>query len=100
MALCYYCGKDMSEANGCDCDTLLIFIDKWREFPRIKYGDKGDLFGEGVSKDKRCGDCNCKVGYFHHWGCDGEACPECGEQLLYCYCLHKLKENTNEKRFL
>lgn len=92
MAICAYCGKDMLDSVGCGCHNLLIFIDKWREFPRIKYGSKEDLFGPVSDKFKRCGDCNCKVGHYHHWGCDAEACPECGQQMLSCNCLHKLKE--------
>ena len=101
MALCQYCGKDMLEVDGCSCKTIDIFIDQWREFPRIRYGDPGDLMHEWYRKTKpidnfefpkRCGDCNCKVGHYHHWGCDSEACPECGMQMLSCGCFHILKE--------
>lgn len=100
MAICAYCGKDMLKSDGCSCDSIDIFIDQWREFPRIRYGDPGDFLYIRNEKrgaldpldTRRCGDCNCKVGRYHHWGCDQEVCPECGMQMLSCGCLHKLKE--------
>ena len=48
-------------------------------------GAVNDLFGEMI-EGERCHDCNAKVGEYHHPGCDAEACPVCGEQLISCVC--------------
>lgn len=36
-----------------------------------------------------CGDCGCREGELHSWGCDMEECPLCGGQLLSCACREK-----------
>jgi len=83
MAKCEACGREMTTATGCRCKEVEI-NGEW--FPRIRFGRKGDLTAEfaQMSKGDRCGDCGCRVGYFHHPGCDMEACPVCGEQLISC----------------
>jgi len=71
----------MLEADGCKCSEIEV-DGKWMK--RIRYGDPGDLKYYG---EPRCHDCNCKVGTFHHPGCDSEACPKCGGQLIFsCTC--------------
>lgn len=86
MAVCEYCGLEMLEADGCKCSEIEV-DGVWMK--RIRYGDPGDLaWGyHEFKKDDRCHDCNCKVGEFHHPGCDMEACPKCGGQLIFnCTC--------------
>lgn len=81
MAKCEVCEREMLTANGCGRSLISIK----RIYQRVKVGDPGDFF-EGMSRDTRCGDCNAKMGYFHHWGCDCERCPACGGQLISCDC--------------
>ena len=75
----------MTTAAGCKC-TLIKVNRKWMK--RIRFGEEGDLawgyreFKEG----DRCPDCAAKVGNYHHPGCDMEACPRCGEQIISCGC--------------
>ena len=79
MAICEACGREMTTADGCRCS--LIKVDgEW--IRRIKCGDPRDLFGEV----EQCHDCAAKAGHYHHPGCDSEACPKCGGQLLSCDC--------------
>lgn len=37
-----------------------------------------------------CHDCDCQEGELHQPGCDMEACPFCGGQLIACGCIYKL----------
>ena len=82
MAKCPLCNKEMLTANGCSGKWIFA---NGKKFKRIKVGDPGDFF-EGDPQGTRCGDCGAMVGYFHHWGCDCERCPSCGEQLIGCDC--------------
>ena len=72
----------MLTAKGCRGSKVSV---NGEIFKRIKVGDPGDFF-EGMDTDTRCGDCNAKMGYLHHWGCDCERCPKCGQQLITCDC--------------
>lgn len=85
MVKCKYCNREMTTATGCRCSEFRI-DGEWT--PRIRFGRKGDLaWGyREFKKDDRCPDCACRVGYFHHPGCDMEACPKCGEQSICCSC--------------
>lgn len=81
---CEVCGQDMLKANGC-CGKQLRIDGKL--YTRILYGNE-DLSGLGFEPNvpERCGDCGCKKGFLHHWGCDLEVCPKCGRRLLSCEC--------------
>ena len=85
MVKCQHCGKEMTKAKGCGC--VEIEVDgEW--YPRIRVGRPGDLaYGyREFHRGDRCGDCGAQFGQFHHPGCDMEACPKCGNQLLSCDC--------------
>lgn len=82
LAKCSTCNREMLTAKGCKYSTIGI---KGKAYRRIKVGDPMDFF-YGDPKGSRCGDCGAQVGYFHHWGCDCERCPLCGEQLISCDC--------------
>lgn len=68
----------MYEADG--CLDIRIQIGK-KYYKRIPYGEDFMFYG-----DERCPDCACKIGHFHHFGCDHEQCPKCGRQLIMCTC--------------
>lgn len=82
MAKCEVCGLEMLTADGC---TIQFLFANGKKYRRIPVGGPGDFFAGG-DHDTRCGDCNAKMGAFHHWGCDCERCPACGRQLLSCDC--------------
>lgn len=76
---CKSCGRDMSAAGGCGVSFVVI---GGKRHQRIKCGDAGDM----MAPRGRCGDCGVARGQYHHVGCDLEACPVCGEQLISCSC--------------
>ncbi|MCU1365540.1 MAG: hypothetical protein JWN39_1179 [Ilumatobacteraceae bacterium] len=52
-------------------------------FDRVPYGN------EGLPLPKPhppCNDCGAIEGQLHHFGCDLESCPRCGQQLISCDC--------------
>lgn len=73
-ATCELCGGRMLKTKGCTVDTITINDKKYKRIPHP------------ATKKTNCGDCNTSPGHYHHFGCDMEMCPECGEQLLFCDC--------------
>ena len=80
MAICRFCGNDMSKADGCVKIPVKI---GGKDMDPIKYGDEK----EEADTPERCHDCNAQKGHFHHPGCDMERCPKCGGQLISCGCM-------------
>lgn len=56
-------------------------------YERIKYSSQRD-FTDKIFPF--CGDCSAIDGEYHIFGCDLEACPKCGNQLISCECDIKL----------
>lgn len=42
-----------------------------------------------MSNEQKCRDCGVLEGGIHEHGCDNEACPECGGQLIACDCCYE-----------
>jgi hypothetical protein len=70
----------MVSDDGCTMGEIKIGS-KW--YRREAYGEAGE------DTDMPCGDCGTKAGHYHHFGCDLENCPKCGDQLAFCECNKK-----------
>ena len=70
---CGYCDQEM---NGTACTTTTTVING-KPYQRT---DQAHQVPEG----RPCHDCGAPAGGLHHPGCDMEACPICGGQLLSC----------------
>ena len=81
MAICLRCGRDMLTTDGCDFPVVIIGCKKYE---RIRVGGKGDFYED--SDLPACTDCGAHQGCLHHFGCDCEICPKCGDQFLFCGC--------------
>lgn len=84
MAKCSECNKEMLKADGCRNSAIRLLA----TYARILFTNEtrfGDDFKD-ENGDRRCHDCGCKPGNFHHSGCDMEECPQCHGQLISCDC--------------
>jgi hypothetical protein len=84
----------MMETDGCNKVGVEIPTAPDGEMEQIPYG-KESWWGEGQEPtgDRRCHDCHCAVGKFHHPGCDMEQCPKCQGQLIVCGCTEATELN-------
>ena len=73
---CQDCGQEMNEARSCTFRNIKIDGEIYKR--DTDYYDVND----------RCHDCNIVNGNgnIHHFGCDIERCPKCGEQIISCDC--------------
>ena len=85
MAKCNLCEREMLEANGC-MDKDYKIDGKLMQAVRHVARDYTKYGIEIEEEDFRCHDCGCKIGEFHHTGCDMEQCPKCGGQFIFCDC--------------
>lgn len=76
-AECKLCGQHMLISVGCTCSEIEC---NGKIYKRIPYGE------DDYDIDERCHDCGAAQGNYHHYGCDMEICPVCGEQLHFCEC--------------
>jgi len=82
MANCQYCNQEMLKVDSCTMNHV--------EFPDGEILDSVPYNpSDSDDPERRCHDCNVKVGGFHHPGCDMERCPKCGGQLISCGCLEE-----------
>lgn len=75
LCVCEICGQNLKTSDGCSVGRLYIDGRMYKRIPVY-----------ASMKNGRCVDCNAKYGLYHHWGCDQEICPACGQQLLSCCC--------------
>ena len=97
MAICSWCGKDMSleETISCSENVKVDFGDMVAD--PIRYGHDTRFGFSYFSTTQRCHDCNIKIGGIHHPGCDMEECPKCHGQLISCGCITEKGEESGER---
>lgn len=90
MAVCDYCGLEMTVADGCADGPIVI---EGRAYKPIRHGHEPRMKRTRV----RCGDCGVLPGSVHHHGCDMERCPACGYQSISCDCVWDGEEHLSEE---
>ena len=97
MAICELCNHEMTAADGCTDDPIIL-SDGSRHEP-VRFGSE---LGWPSERD-RCGDCGARRGHVHHHGCDIEECPRCHNQAISCECrimeLDELEEKWDEEEW-
>ena len=83
MVVCKYCNGEMGVAIGC-IPLPVVFKDTQKQIKRLRYGVDDEQ--DQAFHSERCPDCGCKVGGYHHVGCDIEKCPRCEGQFISCEC--------------
>jgi hypothetical protein len=90
VAVCRYCNLEMTVADGCVEDPIVIERHSYRP---VRLGEEpGPPWSTW-----RCGDCNVRIGRVHHHGCDVERCPACGLQSISCDCIWAGEEHLREE---
>ena len=95
MAQCDYCGLEMTVADGCTDDPIVI---EGQPHPPIRFGDEW-RFPRRRNSIPRCHDCHVLPGQVHHHGCDVEECPACGAQSISCGCVWAGEETEDAFRW-
>jgi hypothetical protein len=90
VAICNYCGLEMTLGDGCVDSPIII---ERRFYRPIPYGHEPRLKRVKL----RCHDCGVIPGQVHHHGCDVERCPACGEQSIGCGCIWAGEEHLSEE---
>lgn len=89
MAVCQYCGVEMTLGEGCSPAPIVIDGTPYEPVP---FGTE-----PGWKRYRgRCGDCAVPRGAVHHHGCDVERCPRCRRQSITCGCLWAGEEHLAE----
>ena len=79
MAKCEYCNGEMQTVKTCKFPYVLIN----NKIYKRRTDELGDY------QNEKCHDCGIVLdveNHFHHFGCDAEYCPNCGEQFAFCEC--------------
>ena len=92
MAVCEDCRQEMLQADTCTTRSEMTFRNE--VFTPVVYGAETIWPG---SFSGRCGDCGVVAGGKHHFGCDLEQCPRCGEQLIGCDCAEEFELDLSPK---
>lgn len=78
MALCNWCGEEMTTGASCSVAELHR---GGVPVPMVRFGDERPKW-----RGERCGDCGVRRGGLHHLGCDVQCCPVCRGQMMSCGC--------------
>jgi len=81
MPRCVACGLPFGAE--CTVETLVL---AGRTYERIRLGSETVEWWLGRQPDAVCHDCAASTGQRHHFMCDMEQCPRCGNQALTCDC--------------
>lgn len=86
MAKCEACNLEMRDPDSVSCLLPILIVAEPNGFIVERYWRNSSYF----DINDRCHDCNIvnAAGNYHHWGCDIERCPKCGQQLISCDCFH------------
>lgn len=90
MAVCMYCTSEMTTADGCTPEPIVIGA---VAYAPVRYGTERGWRKQATG---RCGDCGARPGNVHHHGCDMERCPRCGRQSISCGCVWAGEEHLDE----
>ena len=81
--ICTICHEAMKPGVGCSVDCVYC---NGRSYERIKAGDEKHSISADTADDATCPSCGVGMGQYHHWSCDVEECPFCGDPLVDCDC--------------
>ena len=90
--ICESCHQDMADYENEDdnvtCLVPMVEIDGV-QYRRQKYHLVDADVDNDDEEERRCHDCNVKLGAIHHALCDMEMCPVCDDQFISCDCKDK-----------
>ncbi len=78
------CHQEMATARRCTVRSVDLHGTSYK---RARFGEEEP--SRPLFEATTCGDCGARPGGFHHHGCDLEACPRCGGQLITCGCVQQ-----------
>ena len=80
---CEACGEfENLSSDGCTVGELIC---NGEVYDRVKVGDEADIYTQ-LTENGRCPWCFARAGFFHHFGCEFERCPACGNTMNECDC--------------
>lgn len=90
MAICEFCNQEMSDNATTTCTgNDFVKFEQWGIMKRVPYNN--EYFPTTQDEiEHRCHDCGVALGGIHHYGCDMEVCPRCGDQFAFCDCGDRL----------
>jgi hypothetical protein len=80
----------MNDLNTTTCKRDTVVYPDGTTLKRIPYKNR---FVRPQDTKHRCHDCGVALGGIHHWGCDMEHCPRCGNPLFFCACFDLSQEH-------
>ena len=78
MAVCKYCKSEMLDYTSCLPEIVIGGV----IYKRKRFNSPDDGYVGCDDSTTHCNDCACDTGGYHHFNCDNELCPACGNQML------------------